>query len=225
MKTKIHEQLTKPYVVVFVMIVAPLLNYFDRNYSYFFGLAIALLILWSSNYKWSLFSFTKKVSKTTIVRAFIYAVVILILFIPFDLLVDFYFGSANLSSLEGIKHNFISYIITLIIVWVFAAFGEEFLFRGYYLKWLSALLGDTKKAWMISMAILAIYFGVSHYYQGMSGVLGIIPLSFVYSLIYYKNRDNLSLLVFMHGFHDTIGLTFIYLDIENPISEWLLSFF
>lgn len=219
MKTKIYNTLTKPYIVVLVMLLAPLLNFFDRNFSFFFGLTIVGLIAWSSNYNWSLFSLTKKLTKKTIVKAFLLALLILIAYTPISIMIDKYFGGADISSLEDIKHNTTGFIVMLIVVWTLVAFGEEILFRGYYLKWIAELFGDSKRSWMISAIVSAIYFGASHYYQGISGILGIIPFAFIYSLIYLKNKDNLWLLICMHGFHDTIGLTFLYLDIENPITK------
>jgi len=41
----------------------------------------------------------------------------------------------------------------MVIVWVFAAFGEEILFRGYYMKALAELLGNNNKAWLFSAFI------------------------------------------------------------------------
>ncbi len=219
MKTKIHNTLTKPCIVLLVMLLVPFLNYFDRNFSFFFGLSVVGLIVWSSNYNWSLFALSQKLTKQTIVKALVFSVLILIAFVPINIIIDQYFGETDLSSLEDIKHNTIGYIMTLIVVWVFAAFGEEILFRGYYLKWIAELFGNTKKSWLVTAIIVAIYFGISHYYQGISGILGIIPMAFVYSLIFLKNKDNLWLLVFMHGFHDTIGITFLYLDIEDPVTQ------
>lgn len=219
MKTKIYNTLTKPYIVVLVMLLAPFLNYFDRNFSFFFGLSVVGLIVWSSNYNWSLFALSQKLTKQAIVKALVFSVLILIAFVPINILIDQYFGETDLSSLEDIKHNTIGYIMTLILVWVFAAFGEEILFRGYYLKWIAELFGNTKKSWLVTAIVVAIYFGISHYYQGISGILGIIPMAFVHSLIFLKNKDNLWLLVFMHGFHDTIGITFLYLDIEDPVTQ------
>ena len=59
----------------------------------------------------------------------------------------------------------VSFIILFLIMWVFAAFGEEFLFGGYYIKHFAEFLGDTNKSRGISTIILSIYFGVSHNYQ------------------------------------------------------------
>ena len=59
----------------------------------------------------------------------------------------------------------VSFIILFLIMWVFAAFGEEFLFGGYYMKHFAEFWADTNKSWGISTIILSIYFGVSHNYQ------------------------------------------------------------
>ena len=146
MKTKIYNTLTKPYIVVLVMLFAPLLGFIDRNFSFFFGLSIVILILWSSSYNWSLFGFTKKLSLKTI----LYSILLTALFIVLDniicLIIESYFGPPNYSSLEEIKGNTTNFIIILIIVWTIVAFGEEFLFTGYYFKWLAAFFGNTKRA-------------------------------------------------------------------------------
>jgi len=76
---------------------------------------------------------------------------------------------------------------------------------------------------MSSVFIISVYFGVSHFYQGISGILSITFLALISSIIFYRNRENLGLLILIHGFHDTVGLTFLYLDKPNPIAEWLLQ--
>ena len=45
-----------------------------------------------------------------------------------------WFGEYDLSSIDNIRGDFLGYIILMAIVWIFAAFGEELLFRGYYMK-------------------------------------------------------------------------------------------
>jgi len=223
-KEKIFNVLTKPYVVILVLFFAPLLSYFDRNFSFFFGLAIVLLILKTSNYNWSLFGF-KKITKQTILKSFLFSFVLLIVDICISLIVQNYFGEPNLSSLEDIKHNTVGFIVILIVVWTLVAFGEEFLFRGYYIKWLARTFGNTKFAWILSILIISTYFSLSHYYQGISGVISIFFISLIISFLYLKNKDNLGLFVLIHGISDTYGLSLIYLDIEEPISGWILQMF
>src|SRR5690606_32915325 len=112
-----------------VMLFAPLLNYFDRNFSYFFALGIVLLILWSSGFNWSLFGFGKKINMKTILWAFLLTLGFIVVDTLFSSLVEHFFGEPDLSSLQGIVHDTAEYLITLAIVWIFAAFGEELIFR------------------------------------------------------------------------------------------------
>jgi len=124
---------------------------------------------------------------------------------------------------KEIRGNFDSFFILFLIMWVFAAFGEEFLFSGYYMKHLAELFGDSDKVWLISAIVLSVYFGISHNYQGTSGMIAVGLASTIFFFTFYKNRTNLSLLVFAHGFYNTIGLTLIYLDKDRILYEWALN--
>ena len=110
-----------------------------------------------------------------------------------------------------------------LIMWIFAAFGEEFLFSGYYMKCLAKALGDTNKAWLISAIILSIYLGVSHNYQGTAGIIAIALSSTIFFMTFYRNRENLILLVLAHGFYDTIGLTLISFNKDDTFYDLALS--
>ena len=136
---------------------------------------------------------------------------------------EIYFGKIDLSSIEEIRGDFASFFILFLIMWIFAAFGEEFLFSGYYMKHLAEYLGGTNKTWGISAIILSIYFGASHNYQGTTGMISVGLASSIFFYIFYRNRTNLALLVFTHGFYDTIGLTLIYLNKDRIFYEWALK--
>jgi len=133
-------------------------------------------------------------------------------------IVEQYFGKPDLSSL-GVEGNTLNYIIILIVVWTIVAFGEEFLFRAYYLKWLAKFFGNTKKVWLFAGIIASIYFGVSHYYQGVSGMITISIVATFTSFIFYKNRDNLWVLILIHSLRDTWGLIFLYLGESSPVRQ------
>lgn len=206
------------------MAIAPVLSLSDRNFGYFFGLFIALFLLWRSGWEWTKFGFGQKVKSGTILKALIYAIAIfLIVNVSIEPFLEIYIGKIDLSSIDEIRDDFTSYFILFLIMWVFAALGEEFLFSGYYMKHLAEYLGDTNKAWGISAVILSIYFGVSHNYQGVSGMISVGLASSMYFYIFYRNRTNLALLVFTHGFYDTIGLTLIYLNKDRIFYDWALK--
>jgi len=93
------------------------------------------------------------------------------------------------------------------------------------MKSLAELLGNSNKAWLVSAIITSVYFGISHIYQGIVGVVSVFLWSLAISLLFNKNRKNLLLMVLIHGFGDTIGLTLIYLNKESFISEWIQQLF
>ena len=224
MKNRLYKFLTKPYTVIIVMIIAPILSIADRNFGYFFGLFVALFLLWRSGWNWAKFGFGQNISFKTILKGLLLAVAIFfIIEICIQPFLEIYFGPIDLSSIEDIRGNFTNFIILIIIMWVFAAFGEEFLFSGYYMKHLAELLGNTNKSWLTSVIVLSVYFGISHNYQGTSGMIAIGLSSIIFFFTFYKNRNNLALLVFAHGFYDTIGLTLIYLEKDNVFYDFVLN--
>lgn len=221
---KIFYALSKPIAVPFVMAIATYLSTLDRNYGYFFGLGIALVLLWKSGFNWRLFGYGKAFSIRTVIKSLIITCGV---FIGIDCVIqpilEINLGYIDISSLDHIRGDFANYIILIIIMWVFAAFGEEFLFHGFYMKRLAELFGDTNKSWLISAIFISVYFGASHSYQGLAGMMAVGISSLVSALIFTKNRDNLALLILIHGFYDMIGITLIYLNKERVIVDWIES--
>ena len=209
-------------MVVLVMAIAPLFGFLDRNFVFFFGLGVALLILWSSNFNWSRFGIGKSITIKTVLKGL---AITLAFFIGFNIIIDpilkSFLGEFDLSSIEDIKGNFVGYLVLMVIIWAFATFGEEFLFRGYYMKSLAEQMGDSNKAWILSALIISTYFGISHAYQGIVGVVSVFLWSLAISLLFYKNRNNLLLLVLVHGFSDTIGVTLLYFDNYDIVIDYI----
>lgn len=220
----LYRFLSKPFVVIIAMIIAPILSMADRNYGYFFGLFISLFLLWKSGWNWKKFGFGQKIKLRTIINGLLLAIgIFLIIDICIQPFLEIYLGKIDLSSIEEIRGDFASFLPLFLIMWVFAAFGEEFLFSGYYMKHLAEFMGNTDKTWFISAVILSIYFGVSHNYQGTSGMIAVGLASTIFFFTFYKHRTNLAILVFAHGFYDTIGLTLIYLNKDRIFYDWAIQ--
>ena len=223
-KNKFYSILAHKYAVIGVMILATGLSYLDRNYGFFFGLGLVFLLLRKNKYKWSEFGFGKKFTKNTIIQSIIYTVLITVLtYVCIEPFLEMYFGKMDLSSLDDIRGNFVGYVVLMLVMWVFAAFGEELLFHGYYMKKLAELLGDSDKAWFVSAILISVYFGASHNYQGTTGMISVGLANFFSALIFYKNRTNLTLLILIHGFYDSIGITLIYLNKDQVIYDWMMT--
>ena len=221
MREKIYAFLTKPYMPILVIVLATLLAQLDRNYGYFFGIGVVLLILWGGRWQWADFGFATRLNAKTILLALFWTVVFFALDTCIQPIIEQNFGKADLSSIDSVRGDFLNYFILMLIVWVFAAFGEELLFRGYYMKRLAELLGNSNVAWVVAAIIMSIYFGVSHSYQGASGMIAVGISGFCMALLFVTNRKNLALVVLVHGFLDTIGLTLIYLNKDQAFGEWV----
>ncbi len=220
MKTKLYTFLSKPYSVLIVILIAILLSLSDRNFGYFFGLGVALFIAWQKKWDWSYFGLGQKLKLQTIIKSVWIAIVYFFVAGVIDGILQHYLGDNDLSSLDDLRGDFASYVLMMAIMWVFAAFGEELLFHGYYMKRLAKLMGGSNIAWGISGVMIAIYFGLSHGYQGLSGIIGITIGSLFFAFLFYKNTSNLLLLVFIHGIYDSIWLTLIYLNEDMHVSRW-----
>ena len=226
MKTKLYNFLNKPFAVVFIMLFAPIFGFIDRNFVFFFGLGVAFLILKRSKFEWKRFGIGQKINRKTVLNSLLIAVTLFMVFsVLIDPLLQNWLGEYDLSSIDDIRGNFAGYIILMIVMWVFAAFGEELLFRGYYMKSLAELIGNNNTSWLLSALITSTYFGISHAYQGLIGVVSVFLWSFVISLLFIKNRNNLLLLVLIHGIYDSIGITLIYLNKDHVISDWVQQLF
>ena len=141
----------------------------------------------------------------------------------FQPVIEYFFGAIDLSSLEGLKGNWLNYLIFLIFMWVFAAFGEEFLYRGYMVKQVARIFGNSKSAWLIAILISSLAFGFAHLYQGSSGIITAGFVAIIFGSIFYKNQKNLWVLILTHGFYDVFGITLIFLDKERVITDWAME--
>jgi len=113
---KIYTFLEKPSAVIVVLLIATLLAGIDRNIGYFFALGIVILILRKNKYNWNNFGFGKQLSKTTIIKAFLWASlsVFIVDFLAGPWVIHV-FGETDISSLEGMRGDFANYAITMVI--------------------------------------------------------------------------------------------------------------
>jgi hypothetical protein len=71
------------------------------------------------------------------------------------------------SAALGRKHA----LVTVLIIWTFAAFGEELSYRGYLLTRAAEIFGGSRGSYLFGMVLVAVLFGFGHYYKGPAGVL------------------------------------------------------
>jgi membrane protease YdiL (CAAX protease family) len=118
--------------------------------------------------------------------------------------------SIDLSQFAPAEGNVFLLSLFLVIVWTLAAFGEEFVYRGYLMNRVAELAGGSGMAWMVSLVVVSVLFGVAHLGQGISGVVANISAGSVYGALYLWSGHNLWVPIIAHGVYDTVALLLIF---------------
>ena len=105
------------------------------------------------------------------------------------------------------------------IVWAVAVFVEEMLFRGFLMMELRRLLGDSRIGLATNLLLSSTLFGLAHWYQGVSGVIGTGVIGLILGYLFIRQSFNLWLPILVHGFLNTAGLILIYLDVDRYIER------
>lgn len=114
------------------------------------------------------------------------------------------------SSFAQLKGNLTACLIGLVLVWASAGFGEEIIFRGYFMRKFVKFFGESKVAITLNIALLACFFGFMHGDQGITGQLVTGIVGALLALLFYLRRYDLWFVIAVHGFFDTIALVCVY---------------
>ena len=98
----------------------------------------------------------------------------------------------------------------LLIVWTFAAVGEEVGYRGYLLTRAADLGRRSPAAWWIGMVAVSILFGYGHFYKGPAGIVDSGAAGLILGAAYLLSGRNLWTSILAHGFIDTFGVTVLF---------------
>ncbi len=121
----------------------------------------------------------------------------------------------DLSTFNTLKEgNLFDRILALLgwitLTWTLAAFGEELVYRGYFQNRLVDLTGDNRNGWIIAILITSIFFGITHAYQGIVGVITTSLIAIIYSATYLKFERNLYASILLHGMYDTLAFLALF---------------
>jgi CAAX protease family protein len=105
-----------------------------------------------------------------------------------------------------ITGNLTMALVALLLVWTFAAFGEEIAYRGYLLTRAADIGRRSAAGYWIGIVLVSILFGYGHYYKGASGVIDSGVAGLILGTAYMLAGRNLWASIFAHGFIDTFGI-------------------
>lgn len=215
----------RTFTLAVILITTGLMAAFGAA-GYLAGLAVALLILWATRWDLARFGFGIAPWRSQFVRTLRQAIAwVLFSILAVDVLLlplaerltgeppDF----SRFAFLEG---SLVNLVLFTLFMWVAAAFGEEFFYRGYVMKQLAELLGGSRPAWLAAIVLSAVPFGIVHLYQGWSGVVSAGAMGVVLGTAFYLNRRNLAVCVLAHGLYDMVGLTLIYLGRADVLQRF-----
>ena len=200
-------------LIVFGLWFSPL------NLGYFIVIVPAILVIISSfveNGKKGFKLLGLKRGTTSFLDLLVYAPTIaLILFSAYYFFLIPFIGSLtgqgiDFSSFSDLKGNTSYALIMLVFIWISAAFGEEIIWRGYFMKQFNKFFGKNTISLAINLLLFAILFGFMHSYQGITGQIITGIIGFTLALIFHVKKYNLWFNIAIHGFFDTFGLIAVY---------------
>jgi membrane protease YdiL (CAAX protease family) len=97
-------------------------------------------------------------------------------------------------------------LFALLIVWTFAAFGEEITYRGYLLTRAADIGRRSTTAYWLGIVLVSVLFGYGHYYKGPSGIVDSGIAGLILGTAYMLAGRNLWVCILAHGFIDTFGV-------------------
>ena len=117
--------------------------------------------------------------------------------------------SSDLSQFRDITGDIQITLVWLAIAWTFAAFGEEFVYRGYILNRMAETLGGTHLAVWVAVFGTALLFGIG-ITVGPAGMIDTGISALVFGALYIWSGRNLWLPILTHGLTDTIAIVLIF---------------
>jgi uncharacterized protein len=129
-------------------------------------------------------------------------------------LVQHFMGQTpNLEEFKPLIGNLKRALISLVVVWTFAAFGEEMVYRGYLLRRAADVGKRSNLAYWLGLTYISLLFGVGHYYQGPAGVIDTAMSSVIFGSAYLLCGRNLWVAILGHGFSNTIAIGLVYFNL------------
>jgi membrane protease YdiL (CAAX protease family) len=155
--------------------------------------------------------------RRTVLFALVAAAVRILLgqFVTDPLTAHFWPPAVGPSGFEEITGHWLAALRWLLIIWTFAAFGEEISYRGYLVTRAADVGARSKTAYWIAVLMVSVLFGYGHYYKGPSGIVDSGMAGLVLGTAYLLSGRNLWVCILAHGFIDTVGVVALFFGWAN----------
>jgi len=133
------------------------------------------------------------------------------LFVSQPLLIRLLGHEPDLSAFRALRGNLKFLAVGIALAWTLAAFGEEMVWRGYLMNRIADLGRGTRTAWIASLIVVNVGFGLAHAYQGITGIIDEGLMGLLLGLLYLASRRNLMVPIIAHGVQDTVDMLLLFL--------------
>ena len=123
----------------------------------------------------------------------------------------------DVSLFRSLVGNLNLLLFWIAISWSLAAFGEEMVYRGYFMNRIRGLFENEKTGWLLALLLSSVLFGGVHLYQGISGMISVGLFGVVFAAVYFASGKNLWASILAHGISDTLGFVMIYYGVYPGI--------
>lgn len=114
------------------------------------------------------------------------------------------------SFFKEITGNLKTFLISLAFILAGSGFGEEIIFRGYFMRQFLKFFGESKISIALSIILITSFFGFMHSGQGITGQIVTFVIGSIIALIFYLRKYDLWFVCSVHCFFNTIALTCVY---------------
>jgi len=119
------------------------------------------------------------------------------------------------SAFDPLLGNLSASLVALVLVWATAGFGEEIIFRGYFMRQFVKFFGESKVSMVLNIALLSCFFGFMHSYQGITGQLVTGIVGAILAVLFFLRKYDLWFVIAVHGFFDTFAIICVYFGLTQ----------
>jgi len=125
------------------------------------------------------------------------------------------------SVFDGVRGNGRVLLQWLALVWTLVVFLEEGIFRGFLMTEIAKVAGTGSFALGFNVLFTSVVFGLAHGYQNCSGMVSAGMVGLFLGALFIFEGFNLWLVIFVHGFVDTIGIVLIAAGADRSIDGFI----
>lgn len=206
------------WLIVAELVVVALIFVADFRHHIYFSKTLYLLVfawasLWIRKVSWGSIGLrVYRNWKTTILLGVVAGLVLegFELYVSQPLLVKYLRKQPDLELFRALTGNLKYTLIFIGLAWTLAAFGEEMVYRGYLMNRVADLMNRGRGAWIVSLIVVHVAFGLAHAYQGITGILDEGLSGLLLGIIYLRTGRNLAVPIVAHGIEDTVDFLLIF---------------